>query len=99
MHRHQRGGGMSKTPGDDPRSDLSTAISLAWGCLKIGNYAQAECLLKGCLRIWPDDSRLLLLQAYTCVEQGGSLTPAMLAHLQALQQPWVSQLLRRHGAA
>jgi hypothetical protein len=41
----------------------------------------------------------LLLQAYTCVEQGGSLAPAMLARLRAMEEPWVRQLLRRAGAA
>jgi len=82
---------------DDPRSDLGTAISLAWGYLKTGQYGLADKLLKGCLRIWPEDARLLLLHTYACVEQGKALDRTMLARLESSVEPWALQILLRAG--
>lgn len=49
-------------------SELAVAIGLVWGYLNTSQFEQAYKLARGCLRIWPQDHRLILMAAYAAVE-------------------------------
>lgn len=77
------------------------AIGLVWGHLSACQFEQAYQLARGCLRIWPDETRLILMAAYAAVELLEPLDEKMLA---ALKNPeckdWAGVVLRRaefHG--
>lgn len=48
--------------------ELVVAIGLIWGYLNVGQFEHADSLLKGCLRVWPNDQNLLLMAAHVSIE-------------------------------
>lgn len=78
------------------QDELILAIGLVWGHLNAGQFEQADQLARGCLRIWPDEARLMLMAAFAAVELARPLTPAMRAALdQAQCNEWAALVLRR----
>lgn len=81
--------------------DLSVAIGLLWGHLNTGQFEQAYRLGRVCRRIWPEEERLALLQAYAQVELfdgPDEETEAVLARSGGCPS-WTAVLARRCGAA
>jgi hypothetical protein len=83
--------------------ELTLAVGLIWGYLNVSQFDKAHTLAKGCLRIWPDDNRLLLMAAYAAVELMEPLDDKMRA---AMSNPackkWADLVLTRahvHGEA
>lgn len=79
--------------------DLSVAIGLLWGHLNTGQFEQAYRLGRVCRRIWPEEERLALLQAYAQVELFDGPdedTEAVLARTGGCPD-WTAVLARRRG--
>jgi hypothetical protein len=83
--------------------ELSVAIGLVWGHLNCSQFEQAYDLARGCLRVWPDETRLILMAAYAAVELLEPLDEKTLAVLHAAEcKEWANRVLRRsevHGDA
>ena len=78
--------------------DLVMAIGLVWGHLTARQFEEAFLLAKGCLRVWPDDHNLILMQSYAAAEV---LEPVDTGKLLAIKDPacqeWIRLVLRRAG--
>lgn len=76
--------------------DQVIAIGLVWGHLRARQFEQAWLLAQGCLRVWPEERNLILMQAYAAAEV---LEPVDTERLLALRTPateeWISLVLRR----
>jgi hypothetical protein len=76
--------------------ELTMAVGLIWGYLNVNQFDKALTLAKGCLRIWPDEHRLLLMAAHAAVELMEPLDDKM---REALTKPqnrkWADLILRR----
>jgi hypothetical protein len=57
-----------KTKREVMSSELTVAIGLVWGHLNACQFEEAYQLARGCLRIWPNESRLIMMAAYAAVE-------------------------------
>jgi hypothetical protein len=83
--------------------ELTVAIGLVWGHLNCSQFEQAYDLARGCLRVWPDETRLILMAAYAAVELLEPLDEKTLAVLHGAQcKEWAALILRRsevHGNA
>lgn len=78
--------------------ELSIAIGLIWGHLNTRQYEEAHRLARGCLRVWPDEQRLVLMDAYAKVELGQQLDDVTLSVLKSAScTAWTSLVLRRAG--
>lgn len=76
--------------------ELAIAIGLVWGHLNAGQFDQAEQLARGCLEVWPDEKRLVLMAAYARVELAEPLDAETLAVLKSADCPdWTQLVLRR----
>lgn len=79
--------------------DLVMAVGLVWGHLRARQFEEAYLLAKGCLRVWPDDRSLILMQSYAAAEV---LEPVdvdkLLAIKDAASEEWVHLVLRRSVA-
>lgn len=79
--------------------ELTMAVGLIWGYLNVSQFDKAYTLAKGCLRIWPDEHRLLLMAAYAAVELMEPLDDRM---RDALSKPhckkWADLVLSRATA-
>jgi hypothetical protein len=79
--------------------ELAVAIGLVWGHMQACQYEEAYKLARGCLRIWPQEHRLILMQAYASVEILEPLAPAMMAALdKAACTEWAERIKLRHAA-
>lgn len=78
--------------------ELTVAIGLAWGHLKARQFVQADQLLRGCLRVWPQDQYLQWMAAYAAVELSRALDEASVKVLQQAEcREWATVVLRRAG--
>lgn len=78
--------------------DLVMAIGLVWGHLTARQFEEAFLLAKGCLRVWPDDRNLILMQSYAAAEVLEPVdTGKLLAIKDADCQEWIRLVLRRAG--
>ncbi|MFZ6773937.1 hypothetical protein ACO0LB_14595 [Undibacterium sp. SXout7W] len=78
--------------------DLILAIGLIWGHLNTAQYERADRLARGCLCIWPDDERIIVMAAFASVEMGNALNEKMLEVLYSAQcREWADMVLRRAG--
>lgn len=86
----------SKLKRDDMSPDLVIAIGLVWGHLRARQFEEAFLLAKGCLRVWPDERKLIWMHAYAAAEV---LEPVdrerLLATRNATSEEWISLVLRR----
>lgn len=48
--------------------ELTLAIGLIWGHLNTRQVEDAYDLARGCIQLWPEDTRLRLMYAYAAVE-------------------------------
>lgn len=82
--------------------ELVAAIGLVWGHLGTYQYEEAYQLAEACLRIWPQEKRLILMRAFAAVELLEPLDDDTLAVLeQAECRDWVALVRRRaefHGS-
>lgn len=78
--------------------ELEVAIGLMWGYLGTGQFDQAVKLARGCLQVWPDERRLVLMAAYAKVELGDPPDAYTLAVLEEEDCPEWSQLVLRRAA-
>jgi hypothetical protein len=79
--------------------ELSVAIGLIWGHLNCYQYEQAYDLARGCLRVWTDEPRLMLMAAYAAVELLEPLDEKTLAVLHAAEcKEWTHRVLCRSEA-
>jgi hypothetical protein len=82
-------------------SELTTAIGLVWGHLSACQFEEAYQLARGCLRVWPEESRLIVMAAYAAVELLEPLDDKTLAVLNKSGcKAWADLVLRRaeyHG--
>lgn len=82
-------------------SELTVAIGLVWGHLNAGQFEEAYQLARGCLRVWPEETRLILMAAYAAVELLEPLDEKTLAALNTAGcKEWADLVLRRaeyHG--
>ncbi|NRR30405.1 hypothetical protein HSX11_09400 [Oxalobacteraceae bacterium] len=86
--------------GETTPPELILAIGLLWGHLNAAQFEQARKLVRGCLCLWPRDSRLVLMAAYADVELGEALDTATLAALRASEhREWADLVLRRAARA
>ncbi|MBJ7311925.1 hypothetical protein ACFOLJ_03090 [Rugamonas sp. CCM 8940] len=87
---------------DEMAPELSLAIGLVWGHLGAGQFESAHELACGCLRLWPDERRLVWMAAYAAAELLEPLDAATLAVLDALRAggrgEWAALVLRRAAA-
>lgn len=78
--------------------DLILAIGLIWGHLHTGQYDEADRLARGCLCVWPDDERIIVMAAFAKVELGSALNEQTLTFLHNAQcREWAELVLRRAG--
>lgn len=76
--------------------ELILAVGLVWGHLNALQYEEAYKLGRGCLRVWPDDKRLLLMVAYAAVEVLEPLDKKMTEALEESQcKEWADLVIRR----
>ena len=76
--------------------ELVVAIGLIWGHLSAGQHAHADRLARGCLALWPQEKRLLLMAAFARVELGEPLDEGTMAVLKdAEYKEWAQLVLRR----
>lgn len=76
--------------------ELSSAIALTWGFLRARQYEDALRLARGCLAIWPDEQRLLLLAAAAAVELLEPLDDRMREALETAEcSTWTRVIQRR----
>jgi hypothetical protein len=82
-------------------SELTVAIGLVWGHLGVCQFEEAYRLAQGCLRIWPEETRLIVMLAYAAVELLVPLDEKTLAVLNTAGcKDWEDLVLRRaeyHG--
>ncbi|MEN3293125.1 MAG: hypothetical protein V7642_2378 [Burkholderiales bacterium] len=81
-------------------SELTTAIGLVWGHLNACQFEEAYQLARGCLRVWPEEKRLIVMSAYAAVELLEPLDEKTIAVLQTENKEWAELVLRRaeyHG--
>jgi hypothetical protein len=82
-------------------SELTIAIGLVWGHLNACQFEEAYQLARGCLRVWPEEKRLVIMAAYAAVELLEPLDEKTLTVLQAAEcKEWAGLVLRRaeyHG--
>lgn len=77
-------------------NELAMAIGLVWGHLKSGQFEHAHRLARGCMRVWPGETRLVLMAAYAAVELFEPLDDDTLSALKASDCPdWAGLVLRR----
>jgi hypothetical protein len=80
----------------DMPADLVMAVGLVWGHLAARQFEEAFLLAKGCLRVWPNDRNLILMQAYAAAEVLEPVdTTALLAVRDAACEDWIRLVLRR----
>lgn len=86
--------------------ELTLAIGLIWGHLNARRIEDAYDLARGCILVWPDDSRLRLMYAYAAVELLQPLDAQTRATLEQTRcKEWAmlvkrrEELQARHGAA
>ncbi|MGZ3241545.1 MAG: hypothetical protein ACXWIN_05365 [Burkholderiaceae bacterium] len=83
---------------DTASDDLILAIGLIWGHLSAEQFEEADQLTRGCLRLWPDDERIIAMAAFIAVEMGKSLDEKTLMILRNAQcKEWAGLVLRRAG--
>ncbi|RZI42195.1 hypothetical protein EGT07_13300 [Herbaspirillum sp. HC18] len=83
---------------NDRPDELTLAIGLVWGHLNVQQYEEAYHLAKGCLRIWPEDSYLLVMAAYAAAELLEPLDERMLAALKNTEcKEWANLVFLRAG--
>lgn len=58
----------TKVRRDSTQTELAVAIGLVWGHLNASQFEEAYKLARGCLRVWPQEHRLILMSAYAAVE-------------------------------
>lgn len=79
--------------------ELALAIGLVWGHLQSCQYEEAYKLAKGCLRLWPQEHRLILMAAYASVELLEPLAPEMVAVLDKTEcTAWAERVRLRYEA-
>jgi hypothetical protein len=77
--------------------ELTLAIGLVWGHLNANQFEQADQLVRGCLRIWPEEKNLTLMAAYAAVELACPLDHKTIAVLQAADcKEWADLVLLRN---
>lgn len=77
-------------------SELITAIGLVWGHLSACQFEEAYQLARGCLRVWPDEPRLMVMAAYAAVELLEPLDEKLLSVLKGAGcKEWADLVLRR----
>lgn len=86
-------------------AELTLAIGLIWGYLNTRQIEDAYDLARGCILVWPNDSRLRLMYAYAAVELLQPLDAQTRATLEQTQcREWAmlvkrrEELQARHGA-
>lgn len=76
--------------------ELSAAIALTWGFLRAQQYEDALRLARGCLAIWPNEKRLLLMAAAAAVELLEPLDERMREALETAEcSTWTKVIQRR----
>jgi hypothetical protein len=88
---------MRKRAKRDVMSDeLTVAIGLVWGHLNASQYEEAYYLARGCLRVWPDEKRLILMAAFAAVELLEPLDEKMMTVLKSADcREWADMVLLR----
>jgi hypothetical protein len=96
--RPAEGGKRRPVPRESMPTELAIAIGLVWGHLNTNQFEQAYKLARGCLRIWPQEHRLILTAAYAAVELLEPLDAAAVEVLNTTDcQEW-AQLIRHRIA-
>lgn len=76
--------------------DLAHAIGLLWGHLNTRQFDRAIKFARGCLHVWPDEKRLLMMEAYALVEMLEPLDGKLKAVLMDDEcQEWGQLVLQR----
>lgn len=90
----------------DADPELTLAIGLVWGYLNARQVEDAYDLARGCIQVWPEDTRLRLMYAYAAVELLQPLDETTRAVLEQSQcREWAmlvrrrEELQARHAAA
>jgi len=77
-------------------AELALAIGLIWGYLNTRRIEDAYDLARGCILVWPNDSRLRLMYAYAAVELMQPLDEQTRAALEQTQcSEWAMLVKRR----
>lgn len=80
--------------------ELALAIGLVWGHLQARQYEEAYKLARGCLRLWPQEQRLILMEAYASVELLEPLHQAVMKVLDNTECiEWAELVKRRYVAS
>jgi hypothetical protein len=76
--------------------ELALAIGLVWGHLNACQFEEAYDLAQGCLSVWPEEKRLILMSAYAAVELLEPLDDATRSLLRGAEcKDWAEIVLRR----
>lgn len=76
--------------------ELVVAMGLVWGHLSARQFEQADVLARGCLRIWPEERRLILMAAYAAVELSQDLDERIRTILLETDcKEWTELVMRR----
>lgn len=87
-----------REPRDTSSDDLIVAIGLIWGLLNSGQFEQADQLAVGCLQVWPNDERLVVMAAFAAVELGRTLDETTVLSLRSANcREWADLVLLRAG--